>query len=130
MRVLICGDRNYINVEAIRSWLTKLQDWGYDTVIEGGAKGADTIAMEEAARMNFNISHYPAKWEEYKKKFPIQQYGMNWKSAGTDRNTQMLDEGRPDLVIAFHTNIEKSKGTKNMIKQAKARNIKVILVDK
>lgn len=44
------------------------------------------------------------------------------------RNKQMLDEGKPDLVLAFHTDIENSKGTKNMIYQAKKRGIKVILI--
>jgi len=40
----------------------------------------------------------------------------------------MLDEGKPDLVLAFHTDIKNSKGTKNMIQQAEKRGIKVILI--
>ena len=54
---------------------------------------------------------------------------MKFKSAGTDRNTQMLVEGEPSLVVAFHSNIAKSKGTKNMIKQAKDAGIETILVE-
>lgn len=38
MRVLMCGDRDWTNVETIKSWVAKLQDWGYDTVIEGAAR--------------------------------------------------------------------------------------------
>lgn len=128
-KVLICGDRNYKDVEAIRSWLSKLQDWGYDTVIEGEARGADSIARDEAEKMNFNVEKYPALWEEYKEKYPIKDFGMKWKSAGTDRNTQMLVEGKPDLVVAFHNDIENSKGTKNMVKQARNSGVQVIIVD-
>jgi len=40
----------------------------------------------------------------------------------------MLDEGKPDLVLAFYTNIKNSKGTKNMINQAKKRGIVIILI--
>ena len=35
----------------------------------------------------------------------------------------MLDEGKPDLVVAFHNNLEKSRGTKDMLKQAIARKV-------
>jgi len=135
-RVLICGDRNWPNRESIRAWIEKLKDWGYDTLIEGEARGADTIAREEAENAGMHILEstigtkgFPAKWEEYKQKYPIEKFGMKWKSAGTDRNTQMLVEGKPDLIVAFHNNISASKGTKNMIKQATDAGIKVILVE-
>ena len=35
----------------------------------------------------------------------------------------MIDEGKPDFVAAFHNNIDQSKGTKNMINQAKKAGI-------
>jgi hypothetical protein len=41
----------------------------------------------------------------------------------------MLDNFPISLVLAFHKNIKESKGTKNLIKQAKEKNIKTILVD-
>ena len=128
-RVLICGDRNWTNRETIRAWIEKLIDWGYHTVIEGEAKGADTIAREEAERAGMIVFKYPAKWDEYRQKYPVEKFGMKFKSAGTDRNTQMLVEGKPSLVVAFHPDISKSKGTKNMIKQAKKTGIETILVE-
>jgi hypothetical protein len=35
----------------------------------------------------------------------------------------MLTKGKPDLVIAFHANLEESKGTKNMVSQAEKAGI-------
>ena len=128
-KVLITGSRYYTDVETIAAWLAKLQDWGYDTLIEGESKGVDFIARFEANRMGFLIMPFPAKWSEYRRKYPIKEFGMKWKSAGTDRNTQMLMEGKPGLVVAFHKNIKESKGTKNMIKQAEKAGIETILVD-
>ena len=116
-RVLICGDRNYSNAELIRFWIAKLQDRSYDTVIEGEAKGADSIARDEAEKAGLLVDPYPASWNLY------------GRAAGAIRNTKMLKEGKPDLVVAFNTNIKNSKGTKNMIEQAKKAGIEVILIE-
>lgn len=115
MRVLICGDRNWSDRKAIRSWLCKLQDWGYDTVIEGEARGADTIARDEAGLLGMTVLKFPAEWSQYH------------RAAGAIRNKQMLDEGKPDLVVAFHRNMEQSKGTKLMLKLAKDAGVETLL---
>lgn len=114
MRVLICGSRDWIDREAIRSWLSKLQDWGYDTVVEGEAKGADSIARDEAKAMGFKVIPFVAQWGEYH------------KAAGVIRNQQMLDEGKPSLVLFFHYNLQQSKGTKDMVDRARRAGIQVI----
>lgn len=114
MKVLITGDRNWTDKETIRSWLSKLQDFGYTEVIEGGAKGVDTIAREEALRMHFNVQHFPAQWDRY------------GKAAGPIRNRTMLDQ-QPRLVLAFHHDISESKGTKDCVAEAKRRGITVII---
>lgn len=54
--------------------------------------------------------NYPANWSKYKKK------------AGPIRNQQMLDEGKPDLVVAFSG----GTGTADMVHRAKVANVKVI----
>lgn len=59
---------------------------------------------------------YFAEWNKY------------GKSAGPIRNKKMIDEGNPDIVIAYHDDIENSKGTKNMITQAKDKGIKVQII--
>ena len=42
----------------------------------------------------------------------------------------MLDEGQPDLVLAFHANIAASTGTADMLGQAKKRGIPTRLLVK
>lgn len=76
------------------------------------------MASTVAKSLGFkNIIPFPAEWEKY------------GKSAGPIRNRQMLDEN-PDLVIAFHDDIESSKGTKDCIKEAEKRGIEVQLISK
>jgi hypothetical protein len=108
MRVLVCGTRSYFNETFMRSVLEKL---GKDTVIiEGEARGADSQARAVAESLGLVVEKYPAEWNKY------------GRSAGFVRNTQMLREGHPDEVYAFFEDLkayEKSKGTKNMIAQAR-----------
>lgn len=130
-RVLCCGDRNWQNFEIIRRELEKFPK---DTkIIQGCANGADKMSANIAKSLGLklisasdnddyiNNPGFPANWDKYRKLGYV-------KAAGPKRNTQMLDEGKPDLVLAFHNDIENSKGTKNMIEQAKKRGIKVILI--
>ena len=58
---------------------------------------------------------FPAKWEMGRRAGPI-------------RNQQMIDECRPDLVIAFHENIIESKGTKDMVNRSMKAGIPTYLV--
>ena len=128
MKALICGDRNWYNVAVIRNTLWRLKAFGYDTIIEGEAKGADSIARDEALKLGFTVLKYPAKWKEYREKYPVKDFGFKWKSAGNDRNTQMLEEGKPDLVVAFHPDLQRSKGTKDMVNKSLAAGVKVIII--
>ena len=79
-------------------------------IIHGGASGADRLAGAWANQNGVNVVEYKARWK---------QFG---KGAGPIRNRQMLDEGKPDLVVAF----KGDRGTANMIKQADDRGVKVI----
>jgi DNA-binding MurR/RpiR family transcriptional regulator len=65
----------------------------------------------------FEHLSYPADWEAY------------GKAAGPIRNQRMLDEGKPDLVIAF-SDLPTTSGTYDMIKRAKAAGIPVYLVSR
>lgn len=115
MKVLVCGDRNWTDREAIHRYLNELRSAGYTEVIEGGARGADTIAGEEALKLHFSVSHFPAQWNKY------------GRAAGPIRNRKMLDQ-KPQLVVAFHNDIEHSKGTADCIKEAKRRGIVTVLI--
>jgi hypothetical protein len=121
--VLISGDRDWYNVKLIREWLKKLKSEGFDTIIEGEARGADIISRMSGEDLGFKIldrdsktKGFPAEWNKYH------------RAAGPIRNSEMLKVGKPELVVAFHNSIETSKGTKNMINQAVKAKIKTILV--
>jgi hypothetical protein len=122
-RVLISGDREWSNREIIRAWLSKLSDFGFTHLIEGEARGADTIAREEAELQGFKIVNrdentkgFPALWDKYH------------KAAGPIRNSEMLTAGKPLLVLAFHNNLAKSKGTKDMVNKSVAAGITTIII--
>lgn len=103
-RVLVCGDRNWTDKESIRQ---ELDCFAKGTVvIVGGVRGADTLASEAAKEIGFKVLSFPADSKKY------------GKAAGRIRNQQMLDEGKPTIVPAFHANIEKSKDTKDMVRRA------------
>ena len=86
-RILICGDRNYTNWEKIKTYLDTL---GSGTIIiHGCAKGADSLAGNLAMRRNLGILRFPAQWDKY------------GRAAGPIRNQEMLDYGKPTLVVYF-----------------------------
>lgn len=66
-------------------------------------------------RLDFVPLPFPAKWKEF------------GRAAGPIRNQQMLDEGKPELVLAFHDDLENSKGTKDMVGRAMKADLPVIL---
>jgi hypothetical protein len=59
---------------------------------------------------------YPAQWHKY------------GRAAGPIRNQQMLAEGKPDLVLAFHDDIDGSRGTKDMVNRARRAGVKVEVI--
>lgn len=116
MRVLVCGGRNFDDPLTLGSWLGGIhKDCGPITLlIEGGAGGADFMASEFAKWRGIPVKTFRADWGRY------------GKAAGPRRNKQMLDEGHPDLVVAF----EGGRGTANMVKQAKAAGVEVLIATK
>lgn len=113
-RILVCGDRNWSDADKIRD---VLKGYSRDSVvIHGGCSGADTIAGFVAKELGMTVIVFKAEWNKY---------GL---SAGPIRNKKMLDEGKPDIVIAFHSDIASSKGTKNMISQSRAKGVETRLI--
>lgn len=124
MRVLVCGGRDFEDYKFLSHYLTKKLDeyyvwspdpephgsWGWDLfLIHGAARGADLLA-EKWAQLNYiPYQEYPADWAQYGKR------------AGYLRNVQMLEEGKPDLVIAFPG----GAGTNMMINLAKNAGVPV-----
>lgn len=117
MRVLICGDRNWDAPWPITIIVRALKHGAEPpTIIEGEARGADTMAARSAERMGVALERYPAKWDEH------------GKAAGPIRNQQMLTEGKPDAVFAFHDDIRASRGTKDMCDRAAKAGIPVYVI--
>ena len=113
VRVLICGSREWGNLHYIYNFIKSLPE---DVVIiEGECSGADLAAKQAAIIYGYEFEPYPADWTKYGKK------------AGPIRNQQMLDEGKPDIVVGFHENINASKGTKDMFNKAKKAGLKTFL---
>ncbi|MBP0440637.1 DUF2493 domain-containing protein [Tianweitania sediminis] len=106
-RVLVCGGRDYDNRDYVHQILDALDS--VEVIIEGGATGADLAAASWATFSRKHIETFPADWKTH------------GKAAGPIRNQRMIDEGKPDLVIAFPG----GRGTADMIRRAEAASIPV-----
>jgi hypothetical protein len=139
LRVLVCGSRTFRDgtmVNAVLDGLWTEHTVGYlvadmngMTLIEGGARGADSLAAwwaqqspmhahnERPDNPPFEHLTFPAKWDEH------------GKGAGYIRNKQMLDEGKPNMVVAFVDKpLAESKGTAMMVNLANAAGVPVFVV--
>ena len=120
IRLLICGDREWKKKGRIRRELRSLGISNLEVVIHGAARGADLLGAEIAEELGVDkrrIKAFPAKWDYL------------GKAAGAIRNSQMLKEGRPTYVLAFHSHLEtKSKGTADMVRKAKAVGVEVKVI--
>ena len=108
--VLVCGDRFWQDAHTIRRVLEGL---GPVSVVHGGAPGADRLVGVVAAGLGLSVQAYPAQWH---------QYG---RAAGPLRNQEMLTDAKPDLVLAFHRNLARSRGTADMVRRARAAGVPV-----
>lgn len=106
MRVLVCGGRTYAEQGRMSEVLDELRP---TEIITGGAKGADTLAENWARYNRVYVNVFPAQWREY------------GRAAGPRRNQQMIDQGQPELVLAFPG----GDGTADMVRRAQAANIPV-----
>ena len=129
-KLLVCGGRAYSQKDAyilVRDALDKIcehHNWKTPPTVEGnylyavkvvsgGAKGIDTAAIDWAIVNWCNFVEFTARWE---------QHG---RAAGAIRNQQMLDEAKPDYVVAFPG----GKGTADMVRRAQKVNVPIIKVD-
>lgn len=115
MKILVCGDRNWTDVDLIKKALSQ---YPKDTIIvHGDCRGADKLAAWVARGLGMEVRAYPADWKKY------------GRAAGPIRNKQMLDQESPDLIIAFHDDVSRPRGTADMIRRAKKRGIGVGIYD-
>jgi len=110
MRVLVCGGRDFNDwVKACGVFDSEDEHLGIDVVIHGAARGADSLADRWARERGKPTLPFPADWH------------LNGRAAGPIRNQRMLDEGKPNIVIAFPG----GRGTADMVRRARAAGIPV-----
>lgn len=110
MRVLVCGGRDYRDKAFLWSVLDGLGPPAASEIISGMAPGADSYAAEWAQRFGFPLHKFHADWKTH------------GKAAGPIRNQRMLDEGKPDLVVAFPG----GRGTADMVRRARSAGVPVM----
>lgn len=116
MRVLVCGSRDFDDRDHIYKFLDLFIP-AIEVVIEGEAPGADTLAREWAEEREIIVMPFPADWKHY------------GRAAGPIRNRQMLEEGKPDIVLAFPSNhLHDTKGTKDMVNQARTFKVPTLVL--
>lgn len=114
MKILVCGGRNYEKYAEFNSIMKMVQDKvDVSMIIQGGAKGADHLALEWADKKVIPCLNVPADWDKY------------GKSAGFKRNAKML-EYEPDMIVAFTGGV----GTKMMMALGISNNVKVVDVER
>lgn len=116
VRVLVTGSRSWTDREVIRQALASIPVVHRAltrnvTVVHGAARGADTIAAEEATKLGMAVEAHPADWERH------------GKAAGPIRNGEMVALGA-DVVLAFP--LGRSVGTRDCMRRAQRAGIAVI----
>lgn len=140
MRILVCGGRDFSKIPSrdSRFYQDKVKEyqfvmnvlhgvvcncsknWNPDdnwlptdiTIISGAAKGVDTTAIDYSVVNYTQLLTFPADWETHGKR------------AGYLRNKRMLEEGKPDLVVAFPG----GKGTAMMVDIAEKAGVTVFRI--
>lgn len=111
-RFLICGPRAWDRPFWIFLVIAGLKKrFGDDIVIiEGEARGVDKVARRAAEKLGLEVEAYPPN---------VKRYGS--PAAFHIRNQEMLDDGRPDWVVA----IGYGRGTMDMVGRARKAGVMV-----
>lgn len=108
MKTIIAGTRTINDIKILEETINNI-DFNITKVVSGTAKGIDKLGEQWAHNNNISIERYPANWDRY------------GRSAGYIRNSEMANNA--EALIAIWDG--KSKGTKNMIQEAKRKGLKV-----
>ena len=106
MRVIVAGSRGITNYQVVKK---AIEESGFEVteVVSGKAAGVDTLGEEWAEENGIPVKEFPAEW---------QRFG---KAAGHLRNGDMAIYGEALVAVM----LPDSRGTLNMIKQAKQRGL-------
>lgn len=135
LAILVTGDREYAHERMVFAVLDGLAcmaeveatERGHDPkvlLIQGTARGADTMARKWAEARGVDHWDFPAKWHLY------------GNGAGPIRNNTMVFnlrynvKARRRVCIAFHDHLEKSVGTKHCSTEAARVGIPTFLISR
>lgn len=112
MRLLICGGRHFDEAATILDELTRFHAHRPVTVlIHGGLPMIGTPAESWARQNDVHVIRYPANWT------------LLGKQAETRRNLFMLEDSRPDALLAFPG----GRHTVELLQRARSISVPVIL---
>ena len=114
MNLGVVGSRSFADYKLLEAMLDKhinaLEGKLIDTIISGGAVGADTLAVRYAKSNGIDWQEFKPEWSKYR-----------GKSAAVVRNKKIVDHS--DILVAFWDG--KSKGTAHTVRFAKEKGIPV-----
>ncbi len=114
-KLLVSGSRTITDKHKVFQALDEMMSVmlnGEDiTIIEGGAKGVDTLARLYAIEHKIPYEEHPADWDK------------NGRAAGYVRNVEMVKEADVALIIWDG----KSKGTAHAMKICEKKGVKYLL---
>lgn len=100
IKLVIAGSRTITNPHFLTDALKEVSEYTIETIIAGGAYGADTLAKDYALNNNINYIEYKPNYKS-----------NNDRGAPLRRNLIMAEQG--DVLLALWDG--KSTGTKHMI---------------
>ena len=110
-RVIIAGSRDLEDYELVKAYadfkLSNIED--EIEIVSGTASGADTLGERYAKEKGYRLKRFPADWDRYGRR------------AGPMRNRLMAEYA--DALLAYWNG--ESRGTANMIEEARARGLKI-----
>lgn len=120
MRVLVCGGRDFEDERIVFDALDRIDaETRIEIVIEGGQRTRD---RERGLIGGADL--WACRWT-YARRRAGMRFDADWsthgRAAGPIRNQRMLDEGRPDMVIAFPG----GRGTADMVRRARKAGVPV-----
>ena len=116
MRLMVTGSRTWRDYARVREAISDENALEpVDILIHGGATGADMLADRACRSLGIPTEVHIPRWREEGKK------------AGVLRNIRMIEDAKPDRVLAFRSR-GASRGTDHAIHHAQKRGIPLRVV--
>jgi hypothetical protein len=131
LTVVVTGARDWrhlLMLKIVLSGLATAYVPDFELLVGDCPTGADAQILEWARVNEWRHRVFQARWDQ------MQAEGYPRTAAGPLRNREMLDilQRCPGehLVVAFHNDLQRSKGTRDCVQEAKRRGLPVYLVSK